>query len=367
MVKVLLISTVGLKYDGITSVMLSNLEAMDRSGFEFFIAETLVSEDTIKEKFKLLGCKIVKFSNRKKHPFLYFWELFKFIKKNNIDVVHANGNSATLAIEMLAAKFGNCPNRIAHSHNTKADYAKLDKILRPFFNISYTQAVACSNDAGKWLFKDKPFIIVNNGRDISKYSFNNFKRRQMREKLNGSNRLFIGHVGGFVPQKNHEFLLHVYKELYSLRKDAIFYIIGDGYLKEQIQNLVDRLGIKDRVVFTGNINNVQDYLQAMDVMVMPSLFEGLPLAAIEWQLNGLPVVMSDTITEDCIISDKVESLSLSESYQKWAEKIIEISKCNNRENNSIEAQRIAKTKGFDVRDSAKKLRNLYIFREGKEK
>ena len=362
MVKVLLISTVGLKYDGITSVMLSNLEAMNRSGFEFFIAETLVSENEIREKFELLGCKIVKLPNRKKNPFGYFWKLFNFIKKNNIDVVHANGNSATLAIEMLAAKFGNCPNRIAHSHNTKADYAKLDKILRPFFDSSYTQAVACSNDAGKWLFKDKPFIIVNNGRDIDRYSFNRAKRQQMREKLKGNNKLLVGHVGGFVPQKNHEFLLHVYKELYSLRKDAIFYIIGDGYLKKQIQNLVDKLGIKDRVVFTGNINDVQDYLQAMDVMVMPSLFEGLPLAAIEWQLNGLPVVMSDTITEDCIISDKVKSVSLSESYQKWAETIIEISKFNDRESSSIKAQRIAKEKGFDVKDSAKKLRNLYLLK-----
>ena len=95
---------------------------------------------------------------------------------------------------------------------------------------------------------------------------------------------------------------------------------------------------------------------------MPSLFEGLPLAAIEWQLNGLPVVMSDTITEDCIISDKVKSVSLSESYQKWAETIIEISKFNDRESSSIKAQRIAKEKGFDVKDSAKKLRNLYLLK-----
>lgn len=360
MVKILLISTVGLKYDGITNVMLSNLEAMDKSNLEFFVAETLVSENNIREKFKALGCKLVKFPNRKKNPLKYFWSVFSFIRKNKIDVVHANGNSATLAIEMLAAKLGNCPIRIAHSHNTKADFAKLDKILRPVFDISYNKAVACSNEAGKWLFKDKSFLVVNNGRDIDKYSFNPIKRQQMRDKLNGSDKLFIGHVGGFVTQKNHDFLLHVYKEISLLRNDAIFFVIGDGDLKKQIYDLTDELGIKDKVVFTGNIDNVQDYLQAMDVMIMPSLFEGLPLAVIEWQLSGLPVVMSDVITKDCIISDKVERLSLKESYKSWAIKVIEASNCDGREARVLQTRRNAKEMGFDIKDSAKKLRNLYL-------
>lgn len=361
MTKVLLISTVGLKYDGITNVILSNLEAMDKTNLELFVVETITSEKAIKEKFKSLGCKIITLPDRRKYPVRYFWKLFRFIRKNKIDVVHANGNSATLAIEMLAAKLGNCHNRIAHSHNTKADYAKLDKLLRPLFEATYTQAVACSNDAGKWLFKDRPFTVIKNGRNLSKYQYNDQIRKVMRSELNlRSENLAIGHVGGFVRQKNHEFLLNVFKAILDRNKNAQLFLIGDGPLRQDIERQANDLGISENVTFIGNVDNVNDYLQAMDVMVMPSLFEGLPLALLEWQLCGLPVVMSDQITSEAIISDKVELLSLADQFIEWAKLVIEISRNIDRKNNSNLAIKNAKFEKLDIKESSKILRELYF-------
>lgn len=360
MTKVLLISTVGLKYDGITNVILSNLEAMDRTNLEFFVVETITSEKAIKEKFKSLGCKIIKLPDRRKNPVRYFWKLLRFIRKNKIDVVHANGNSATLAIEMLAAKLGNCHNRIAHSHNTKADYAKLDKLLRPLFEATYTQAVACSNDAGKWLFKDRPFTVIKNGRNLSKYQYNDQIRKVMRSELNlRSEDLAIGHVGGFVRQKNHEFLLNVFKVILDRNKNAKLFLIGDGPLRQDIERQANDLRISKNVTFIGNVDNVNDYLQAMDVMVMPSLFEGLPLALLEWQLSGLPVVISDQITSEAIISDKVSSLSLNDQFTKWADYIIEIGQNTDRKVQSLFAIRNAKLEGFDIKKSSRTLQNFF--------
>lgn len=361
MVKVLLISTVGLKYDGITNVILSNLEAMDRSNLEFFVVDTIVSEKAIKEKFKSLGCKIIKLPDRREHPVSYFWKLLRFIRKNKIDVVHANGNSATLAIEMLAAKLSNCHNRIAHSHNTKADYAKLDKLLRPLFEATYTQAVACSNDAGKWLFKERPFTVIKNGRNLSKYQYNDQIRKVMRNELNLRDKeLAIGHVGGFVRQKNHAFLLKVFKAILDRNDNVKLFLIGDGPLRQDIEQQANNLGISRNVVFIGNVDNVNDYLQAMDVMVMPSLFEGLPLALLEWQLCGLPVVMSDQITSEAIISDKIKSLSLDNPLIKWVDNITKINTNADRKAHSIFAIRAAKAKGFDINESSKHLREVYL-------
>lgn len=361
MVKVLLISTVGLKYDGITNVILSNLEAMDRSNLEFFVVDTIVSEKAIKEKFKSLGCKIIKLPDRREHPVRYFWKLLRFIGKNKIDVVHANGNSATLAIEMLAAKLGNCHNRIAHSHNTKADYAKLDKLLRPLFEATYTQALACSNDAGKWLFKDRPFTVIKNGRNLSKYQYNDQIRKAMRNELNlQDEELAIGHVGGFVRQKNHAFLLKAFKAILDRNDNAKLFLIGEGPLRQDIEQLANNLGISKNVTFVGNVDNVNDYLQAMDVMVMPSLFEGLPLALLEWQLCGLPVVISDQITSEAIISDKVRSLSLNDQFTKWADYIIEIGQDIDRKIQSSSAVRNAKLEGFDIQKSSRTLHNFLM-------
>ena len=356
--KVLIISTVGLIYDGITNVITSYLQAMDLSGLDVYVISTIKEEKDIVNKIENTGCHIVKLPSRKTQTVSYFLKLITFIKKNHINVVHAHGNSGTLAIEMLAAWIGGCKKRIAHSHNTKCDQVKADKILRPIFNVLYTDAIACGEDAGRWLFGSKPFVVLSNGRDIGLFSFNEKIRQKKRAELNLKSEITIGHVGGFFEQKNHRFLLKIFREILKRNPTARFYLIGDGPLRPEIES--SALDLKDNLTFVGTTSQIADYLQAMDGMLLPSLYEGLPLVAIEWQINGLPCVFSDKITRECVFMDNCMFMSLEENTEAWAREIIALIKNNDRIQNSKKATLESKIHGFDIQDGALKLRNIYF-------
>ena len=354
--KVLIVSTVGLIYDGITSIITSYLQAMDLDGLEVYVAATIDIKPNIKKQIEECGCTVVEFPNRKVDTVKYFTFLTKFIRKNHIDVVHAHGNSATLAIEMVAACLGGCKKRLAHSHNTKCDQVKADKLLRPIFNLFYTDGLACSEAAGKWLFCNKNFEVLANGRDVEKYKFKPETRDKIRTLLGIKNEIAIGHVGGFVEQKNHRFLVEVYRELRKLEPDCKLFMIGDGPMRKEIEKLCEDLN----VTFTGAIDNIQDFLNAMDGMLLPSFFEGLPLVAIEWQINGLPCVVSDTVTKECGFTSIIEFESLQLSPVAWANELLNKVREDAREKNSVEAIIKAKEKGFDISESASRLKEVYI-------
>lgn len=365
--KVLVISTVGLIYDGITNVILSNIETMDRAGLDIFIVGTIKVEPSIRERLEDCGCTVVVLPDRKKETFSYWRELIKLIKREKIEVIHANGNSATLAIEMTAGLLGGCKKRIAHSHNTRCDQVKADKLLRPLFNATYTDGLACGDDAGKWLFKDKPFTVINNGRDVEKYTFDEKKRQEFRIKQHISDySTVIAHVGGFVPQKNHEFILNLFQAILKRTDNVIFYLIGDGVERAKIENMAMTMGIYEKIHFTGNVDNVADYLNACDVMVLPSLFEGLPLVMIEWQLSGLPCIVSSNVTSECKISHNVEFISLEADIEDWVDAVMN-SHCDTRtrKHNSAEAILAATKKGFDIKDSAARLKKIYLGDKGR--
>lgn len=356
MKKILIISTVGLIYDGITSVITSYLEAMDKSGLDIYVVSTIKSEAKIEEKLNCMGCKVVYMPSRKENTIKYFLSLIAFIRKNNIDVVHAHGNSGTLAVEMVAAWLGGSKKRIAHSHNTKCNQVKADKILRPIFNMFYTDGLACGEDAGKWLFGNKKFEVLTNGRDIDAYRFNVNKRNCIRSLYNIDKEIVIGHVGGFFEQKNHKFLTAIYKEIRKIEPTCKLFMIGDGPLKNEIETECKGLN----VIFTGAIDNVADYLNAMDGMLLPSLFEGLPLVAIEWQINGLPCIFSDAITKECVLTNNVESLSLDCSPKIWAQHIIDMCKSNDREKTSnISYEKLIASK-YNLNKNVDRLKQIYI-------
>lgn len=355
MTKVLIISTVGLIYDGITSVIVSNLQEMSLKELDIYVAATIDMKPGIKKQIENCGCKIVGLPNRRIETLKYFFALISFLKSNHIDILHAHGNSGTLAIEMLAGFLGGCRKRIAHSHNTKCDQVKADRALRPIFNLLYTDGLACGEAAGKWLFGSKRFDVITNGRNVEKYAFDMYKRNTIREQLGIGNEIVIGHVGGFFEQKNHMFLIEIYHEIKNIEPDSKMILIGDGPLKED----VEKISCDPDIIFTGAVDNVQDYLNAMDGMVFPSLFEGLPLVVIEWQINGLPVVMSDCITKECQLTENVEFMSLNLSPRQWAMKILEMIKNSDRMKDAIAALNDVSGSSFDIKVSSKKLERIY--------
>lgn len=356
--KVLIISTVGLGYDGITNVILSYLRGMNLKGLDIYIASTIKCEKSIKNEIEKLKCQIIELPSRQTETIKYFFALESFIRKNSIEVIHAHGNSGTLAIELLAGWFGGCKKRIAHSHNTKCDYVKADKILRPIFNLLYTDALACGNNAGKWLFGKRPFTILFNGRDIELFTFNEELRKQKRRELRIENEIVVGHVGGFTKPKNYQFLLDIYRELLKMEPSIRLVLIGDGPLKDDVKAKADDM--KNNLLFVDATSQVADYLQAMDGMLLPSLYEGLPLVALEWQINGLPCILSDVVTKECAFADNCKFMSLENSPEEWAKAIIVLVKDNERAEESRKAANNAKICGFDIKDNAKVLRKLYL-------
>lgn len=359
MLKILIINTIGLKFDGITNSIVSYLKAMDRSDMkiDFVLANQNYNQEMI-DIIEKLGCGIYNLPARKKNPIGYFFSLYRLIRKNQYPIIHAHGNSSTLAIEMWAAKLAGCKIRIAHSRNTRTNFPAFDKLLRPLFYISYSHGFACGVDAGKWLFGAKEFRVIPNGKDISVFAYNCRTRREYRNKLRIEDKIVIGHAGNFNYQKNHEFLIKIFKELVEKDEHYILYLMGDGELRPQTEKMVDEYGLTERVYFAGSISNMPDMLQAMDIMVFPSRFEGLPNVVLEWQIACLPSVISDAITEECKLTDLVTYISLEDGPAAWAEKIHSIKVIDREEIASTIIKRVQEA-GFDITENAKQLKTIY--------
>ena len=296
-IRVLEISTVGIGVEGITSVIKEYTRVIDKKKFQMYILVTDNSNPTVVSEFRSIECEVCYFPSRKEKTIKYFWKLVAFIKKNKVDVVHVHGNSATITIELLAALIGGAKGRIAHSHNTKCEAVVADSILRPFFNKLYTDAIACSEGAGEWLFKRKDFIILKNARNIDEFVYSSIYRGETRKKLSIGDKIAIGHVGGFVEQKNHRFILEICECIKKQKLNYKIFCAGEGCLMDKIIEESKKLQLQDYIEFVGNIDWMSEFICAMDVMILPSLFEGLPLVTIEWQISGIPCLISDKITK----------------------------------------------------------------------
>lgn len=357
--KVLVINTVPTIYDGITMTMLNYGLNMDRSNLRMDFLAINEVESSIRERIEATGSRLyeLKCRSTKKLP-LYILKLAALIRKNGYDVVHAHGNSCTLSFEMAAALLGGAKVRCPHSHNTKCAHDRAHKLLRPVFDLCYTNGFACGEEAGHWLYRNKPFVVLNNGTDTDKYRFDAQVREEFREKLHLNGKVAVGHVAHFTYHKNHPFLIESFRKVADVNPDYVLVLIGDGKFRPQIEEQVKRLGLEEQVIFAGTTTDIPQMLSAMDVMVLPSLYEGLPNVVIEWQTSGLPVLAADTITKECKLTDLVSFLPLNEDT--WAEGILNCDYRIDRETSSKRAIEEIKKAGFDIHVQAEKLRELYF-------
>ena len=297
--------------------------------------------------------------------FEYQKELYRIFKENNYKIVHSHISTLSVFPLRIAKKAG-VPIRIAHSHSTsnKKEWKRnlIKNILRPFSKVYANQFFACSELSGRWLFGEKAFKnnkikIINNAIDLEKFKFNKEIRNKIREKLDIlEDTLLIGHIGRFVTQKNHEFLIEVFNDIYKGRKNSKLILIGQGNLKKKIVKKVEELGLKDNVIFTGQINNVSDYYNAMDIFILPSLYEGLPVVGIEAQANGLLCEFSTDMTKETKVLNTTRFISLKETPENWAKIILEDYKNFKRKDSFDEMTE----NNFNIIKEAKKLEEYYI-------
>ena len=356
--KILHIPTGGLFSDGIGTFIYSYLEYMDLSEIEVTILATNKPLLEDKLKFQVLGVQIVEIERKKSSILAYMREFLELLKVGKYDVVHVHGSSALMSIELFIAKIMGVPVRIAHSHNTTCNHILLDRMLRPFFYTLYTQSWACGEKAGEWLFKDKRFKVIHNARDVEKYSFNPHLRRVFRTTHSlKENTLALGHVGRFNIQKNHTFLLDLMDEMKCKQKDVKLFLVGEGEKVEDVKRYVKERKLENSIDFLNQYSDMQSFISAMDIMLLPSLYEGLPLVAIEWQINGIQSILSTTISDECIFTNSIQQLPI-DNVSTWIKAIEDFSYINRLEK-SRENIDLAQKSNYDIRIEAKKLENEY--------
>jgi len=356
--KILNILTVDLCLDGISNSVMNYYRNINKDLIETdFVAQSVL--DSIKDEIESNGNKVYVIPQRFKKPIQYMLKLSKLIKKNKYDIVQAHGSSAILCLEMIAAKMAGCKIRIAHSRNTQTRHEKLDKLLRPIFYKTYTHGFACGKDAGIWLFRNRKFEIINNGKNFEEFEYNNIYRKLIREKYKLENKIVLGHVGTFNYQKNHEYLIDIFFKLNKKEKGKYkLVLLGDGVLQDQIKEKVKKLNLQDDVLFIGRTKQIPEWLSAMDIMIFPSRFEGFPNVLVEWQIAGLPCIISDKITKDVKLTTLVQFESIDENTNTWVEKVENIRIEDRNKNKQVILNQI-REKGFDIKENAKNLEIIY--------
>lgn len=288
----------------------------------------------------------------------YKKDVNRLLASKEWNIVH--GHIASLASFYLKeAESVGIPCRIAHSHGssflkTPKGYAKylLFKGAKSHANVK----LACSTEAGRYLFGNETFYLAKNAIDARRFEFDADKRAKIRSQFGWSDEnLVIGHIGRFNLQKNHAFLLDVFSRLIKSRPDARLLLVGAGETRESVKHRVDKLGLNGKVIFKEVTEDPVAYYSAMDVFVMPSLFEGLPLAGIEAQCSGLPCYFSQEITREVAISENVFFLDLADGDDSWAH-AIEANLCNVKRQGVSE---LARKHGFDCGTNTEKIANLY--------
>ena len=353
---------------GIETMLMNYYKNIDKSRIQFdFLCNKKVI-GAYDEEIKKLGGKVYYSPGFNPVKIRKYIDFLKKIKEDdpNVKIIHAH-NAALSAYTLFCAKKAGFDIRIAHSHSTKTPSNKKIKlfdlkwiykvILKPFVCKFSTLNIACGNDAGKFLFGKNKYIIIPNAINIQKFRFDNNFRHNIRKKYNISdNEIVIGHIGRFNTVKNHIFIINLFNDLNDCYPNKYkLLLIGDGELKKTIIEKVRSLNLQDNVIFVDSCSNANEYYSAMDIFVLPSKFEGIPVVGIEAQISGLKCIFSNKISSEAKISDRVAFLSINkkESIDNWKKEIVKFKNTDRKKiNNNIFLE-------YDVNQSVKKIEDIY--------
>ena len=313
--RILLIASRPLANDGLTKIETDVIFAC-ASSIDFEVGCCFGFENEVGKKLISNNIPCHNFPNKKK-PFSYMYAIGKLVKKEKYDAVYIHGNSAMMFLEAMPAKLSGS-KVITHCHNTKSNYPFIHYVMKPIFNIFVDKKIGCSILASKWAYCGRNIITIPNGIEIDKFSFDEKNRKKVREALGWEDKKIVGHIGRFNKQKNHSKLIGIFDEMHKLDEDMRLLLIGDGELYSDIKAEIDARKLDDCTKIIGFADRPQDYMQAMDVMIVPSLFEGLCLVAVEAQANGLPVLIDSFFSLETSVTEQAVRIDLSLSDQEWA-------------------------------------------------
>lgn len=364
MVRVLHI-TPSMNRGGIETFLMNLYRNIDRSKLQFDFLLNSDGEDLYSDEIRSLGGRIYSIPSRSIGYYKNKKALINYFKVHKeYSIVHQHLSSLSYIEPLVLARKFDIPYRIVHSHNTKQSGSKVHKALHKFNQMRIhkiaTHFFACSKLAAKWLytsrqFNDNDYVVINNAIKTSDFSYNNKIRQNKRDELGiEKDEILVGHIGRFNLQKNHDLIIDIFKSYLDNYGKAKLLLVGDGPLMSKILNKVADLGISNCVIFAGVRKDISELLQAIDVFLMPSLHEGLPVTLVEAQSAGVPCVLADTITKEIDIYKNIWC-SLEDLPCLWANKINDLHLLKREDTSNLVANA-----GFDISVVAGELQRFYI-------
>lgn len=307
------------------------------------------------------GCKVFHMPSPSESYMSFIKNLKKLMSEYSYQAVQSH-TMFNAGWAMLAAKQMGVPVRVAHAHSALRNGNSLIKssyeaVMRRMILNCATDLIGCGEDAGKRLFGEKAFEergqLIFNGIDTERFAFNAEARARIRDELCVTDKFVIGHAGHLAKVKNQKFLIELMPELLKKKENAVLLLLGEGDDRKMLENRISELGLEEKVIMTGNVPDVYDYLYAMDVFAFPSLFEGMPLSIVEVQSNGLPCVISDRVPRDVFLTDLLTPLKIDDA-EPWIDAI-----CSAERNEPEKYAAVLKESGFDINTIAKKFYDIY--------
>lgn len=357
---------------GIEAFIMNIYRNLNKEKFKVSILTSQNETNMYDEEIKSLGgIKTTTLDKKYNSPIIRTLKNFSRFKKNMLenkyDVVHLNICHGVALIYAYHAKKSGVKKVIAHSHNSDVgNHGKIFKLMghkisKILFLKYVDEFFSCSDLASNWLYTKevnnfKKVKIINNAIDSSKFAFNLEERNKVRKKLNINDELLIGNIGRFNEQKNHNYLIEIFNEIYKLNKKTKLILIGDGELQDNIKDKVNQLGLEKQVIFYGITNDIPELLWAMDIFLLPSLFEGKPVTIIETQAASLKAYISDVITRTVKFTKYVEYISLEKTPKEWAKLILDSKLDYDRQDMS----KVVEKNEYEIKEVTKQLEKIYM-------
>lgn len=357
----------GLTTGGVEAVLYNYFSHMNKEDYELYYISYDKPNEEVKKRFENLGFHVYEVYKKKEHFFKSCMQVVKILKENQIQIIHSHMTLVCFITSFLARLCG-VKVAVAHSHLAQ-HITGVKKYIYAVFKwltkITSNYYIACGEEAAIYLYGKKKFengkvMLMHNAIDTEKFSYQEQIREQMRKELAIDNCFCIGHVGRFTEQKNHLFLIDIFKEIVACKENAVLLLLGEGPLEEEVKEKVKALSLEKNVRFLGSSSEVYKYYQAMDVFLLPSLYEGLAVSLVEAQCSGVPVVTADTVTGEIRLAKAYEVLALTDSPERWAKAV-----CAYDEDRDAvlkerkEAVKMIQEAGYDIEKEARKLDIFY--------
>lgn len=342
------------------AVVMSLYRKINRKEIQFdFVVEDRPSPYDFEEEIKALGGNVYKIPQFNGQNLYLYRKMFKqlFQEHPKWDIMHIHNTTSAMLFLDLAKKYQLVTIAHAYFDSDLQDFRSyIQRMLRSPIKFQADYLLACSKLAGTYVFheKEEKFMILNNAIETEKFGFSEEIRRRKRAELGIKNEVVLGHLGRMEKKKNHVYLLEVFKAYQKIEPESMLLLVGEGELQKKLKDKVTSEGLAEKVKFLGVRDDVNELLQAMDIFIFPSLFEGLPVTLIEAQSAGLPIIASDTITREVEITNLILFKSIDQDPKTWA-RAIDDQLILFREDMTLEVT----DAGYDVKETVKLLEKIY--------